>query len=40
MFERKIYNDIVSWYNFFKNKKRTLIIKGLREIRKHESLIF
>jgi len=34
MFERKIYNEIVSWYNSLKIKKRSLIIKGLRQIGK------
>lgn len=34
MFERKIYNDIVSWYESLKIKKRALIIKGLRQIGK------
>ncbi len=34
MFERKIYNDIVSWHESLKIKKRALIIKGLRQIGK------
>ena len=34
MFERKIYNDIISWHESLKNKKRTLIIKGLKQIGK------
>ena len=34
MFERKIYNDIISWYESLKIKKRALIIKGLRQIGK------
>lgn len=34
MFERKIYNDIESWYDSLKIKKRALIIKGLRQIGK------
>ncbi len=34
MFERKIYNEIVSWHNSLKIKKRALIIKGLRQIGK------
>ena len=33
MFERKIYNDIISWYESLKIKK-TLVIKGLRQIGK------
>ena len=34
MFERKIYNDIINWYESLKIKKRSLIIKGLRQIGK------
>ena len=34
MFERKIYNDIISWYESLKIKKRALVIKGLRQIGK------
>ena len=34
MFERKIYNDIISWHESLKIKKRALIIKGLRQIGK------
>lgn len=34
MFERKIYNDIISWHKSLKIKKRALIIKGLRQIGK------
>lgn len=34
MFERKIYNDIISWYESLKIKKIALIIKGLRQIGK------
>ena len=34
MFERKIYNEIVSWHNSLNIKKRALIIKGLRQIGK------
>ena len=34
MFERKIYNDIVSWHESLKIKKRALIINGLRQIGK------
>ena len=34
MFEWKIYNDIISWYESLKIKKRALIIKGLRQIGK------
>lgn len=34
MFERKIYNEIVSWHESLKIKKRALIIKGLRQIGK------
>lgn len=34
MFERKIYNDINSWHESLKIKKRALIIKGLRQIGK------
>ena len=34
MFERKIYDDIVSWHESLKIKKRALIIKGLRQIGK------
>lgn len=34
MFERKIYQDIVLWHESLKTKKRTLIIKGLRQVGK------
>ena len=34
MFERKIYNDILAWYESLKIKKKALIIKGLRQIGK------
>lgn len=34
MFERKIYNELNSWYESLKIKKRALIIKGLRQIGK------
>ncbi len=34
MFERKIYNQIESWKQSLKNKRKALIIKGLRQIGK------
>ena len=34
MFERKIYNEIISWHESLKIKKRALIINGLRQIGK------
>ena len=39
MFERKIYNDIVSWHESLKIKKRALIIKGLKTINQVPALI-
>lgn len=38
MFERKIYNDIVSWHVSLKIKKRALIIKGLDKLVKQQLL--
>ena len=38
MFERKIYNDIVSWHESLKIKKRALIIKGLDKLVKQQLL--
>lgn len=38
MFERKIYNDIVSWHESLKIEKRALIIIGLDKLVKQQLL--